>query len=473
MFKFVLEKYSMNRMHRIAIIFLQVFLLSAIPAAAFSQNPTAEKKLIEFGWDYPKVTQLISGIRTMEQQPFDGVVFALDKGIFNAFDTVPLPDSFFQYKSLGKIEWKKFTDNFLYLRTAGNAGSNWQDDRAWSTICKNLVKLSKAISLSGAKGIGMDAEYYDAPEHSPWVYKAGRFGNLSYKQIGMYVRKRGKQFIQALQANKPDVKILSFWLLGLAIAESKNIPLTDSRMALFPFFVEGMLEGKNNSAEIIDGNETAYWYQKPEEFILAGEQLRADGIKLISPELQAKYKAVSLAQSVYLDGLYAKFDFFEKGFDQRTKEQWLRDNLYHAYKTADKYIWFYNEKVDWWKGKVYEGVKEILEDVRNNINKEQIQKKASLSIAGRSRTFNFKESNPLQQQDFTYTYIKSDNSIQVKLLNKKIKKLSFFQNSRLIYTISDPRAAATIKLTNKYNKTGSLSIIAEDQNGKTYISYVN
>ncbi len=446
------------------------FLLgSSVPCSLFCQ--AVPKKLIEFGWDYPTVNKLKSEITEMEKAPFDGVVFSIDVDVFNVFDTVKLPDTYFKYDDLTKIKWKKFTDNFLFVRGIGHSGPHWLDDKSWQTISRNIEKLSKAIAVSNAKGIGFDAEYYyEDPTMNPWIYKPSLYNNLTYQQVGNFVRKRGSQFIRALQKYKPDVKILSFWLLGLVIDQNKNRPLPETDMALLPFFVEGMLESKTNASEIIDGNETAYWYTNPEDFILSGERLRNQGAKLILPALREKYKAISLAQCVYLDGLYAKFPEAERGFDKPTKERWLRNNLYHAYKTTDNYIWFYNEKINWWQDKVDSGVREIIEETKKVITAENNIK----SIApGQSKNFSSIEKPLVQEKFFEYNYVKSSNSIRIKLTSKSIKRLRLFQNSRQIYTITNPAGIITIPLNKIYNKQRSLIIITEDENLKIAVSYVN
>ncbi len=177
--------------------------------AAFSQNKKTQKKLIEFGWDYPTISFLKTNLSIMEKTPFDGVVFSFDFDIYNAFDTIQYPDSKFQYDDLSKVQWEKFTDNFLFVRGISLTGAKWLDDGSWIKISKNLKKVSKALAISKARGIGFDPEYYYADSlKNPWVYKASLYNDLSYQQVGDYVRKRGKQFIEALQTYKPDVKIL-------------------------------------------------------------------------------------------------------------------------------------------------------------------------------------------------------------------------------------------------------------------------
>ena len=339
---------------------------------SFAQSGANEKKLIEFGWDYPKVSFLKANIDKMQKTPFDGVVFSFDFDIYNAFDTKSFEDRVFQYKDLSEISWQKFTDNFLFVRGAGHSGAHWLDDSSWNIITKNLEKVSKALAISKAKGIGFDPEYnYQDSTLNPWVYRASRYNNLSYRQVGEYVRRRGKQFIEALQTNKPDIKVLCFWLLGLVYDQSLHVPIEKTGMALYPFFVEGMLEGQNSTSEIIDGNESSYWYQKPEHFIASGENLKIIGTRLLDKSLQSRYDNISHAQAVFFDGLYAKNSRFEKGFDTATKARWLQHNLYNAFKTSDKYVWFYSERINWWKAEVDAGVNEIINAVKTEIHADQ------------------------------------------------------------------------------------------------------
>ena len=72
------------------------------------------------------------------------------------------------------------------------------------------------MAISKVKGIGFDPEFYfNNSKLNSWTYSPTLHNNLSYQEVGNYVRKRGKQFMQALQTENPDVKILCFWLLGL------------------------------------------------------------------------------------------------------------------------------------------------------------------------------------------------------------------------------------------------------------------
>jgi len=453
------------------IILMLWFVVCQLSHSVQAQNKTIGKKLIEFGWDYPDIKYLKDHINQMEKQPFDGVVFSIAPGILNAFDTLQLPDSYFQYESLSAIPWKKFTDNFLVIWGSGISGGHWLDDNSWTLITNNLVKVSKALSAGRLKGIAFDAEYYFSdPDLNPWVYKPSLYKNLSYQQVGFYTKERGRQFIYALQKYKPDISILSFWLLSLANQQKKHKPLPEIQMALLPFFVEGVLEGLGESAHLIDGNEQGYWFQQAQQFILAGEDLRSVANELLTPKGRKKYKTrVTLAQPVFLDGLYGKTAEFDQGFDTLTKQNWLRENLLHAFKTTDKYVWFYNERTDWWRNKYDTSVLAILKQVRDAVKNSSVGN----IVTGQSQIFNFKTTKADPQQGFKFKYFKTSNLLEITPQEDDIKTIRLFENSKLIYNIDRPVGRVSIRLNKKYLKEGVLTILAEHINGKFSTCYVN
>jgi hypothetical protein len=454
-------------MFKKSIIFIECLFVIFSPYLLHAQNKLDKKKLIEFGWDYPNVSFLKSNITSMEKMPFDGVVFSFDFDIYNAFDTTQFADSKFQFNDLSKIQWKKFTDNFLFVRGAGLSGPHWLDDNSWLKITRNLKNISKALAISKAKGIGFDPEFYfNNPKLNPWTYSPSLYNNLSYQEVGNYVRKRGKQFMQALQTEKPDVKILCFWLLGLVSDQTQSLPIDQTGMALYPFFVEGMLEGKNKSSEIIDGNESSYWYKTPESFVTSGEYLRDNGSKLIKKSLQSKFKEVSLAQSVYFDGIYGKLPGTEKHFDKQSKEQWLGENLYNAYKTTDKYVWLYGERVNWWKAGGDSVAAAIIKNVQQQINADWNNKNSILS----ETSIQWGKGN---NQGYDYSYSKSNHILTVKLLDKNFKIFQVYNNSRLIYELKDPQKNLTINLNEIYYQKGNLILLAINSNKITSVAYVN
>jgi hypothetical protein len=454
------------------IIILVMYLIISFSSSSFAQDKINGKKIIEFGWDYPTITYLRNNAAKMQKTPFDGVCFSLDFDIYNAFDTALYPDSKFQYNDLSAIQWGKFTDNFLLIRAASYSGAHWLDDKKWQVISKNLTEISKALSIGKAKGIALDPEYYFKDSTlNPWVYKPSYYNNLSYQQVGDFVRKRGKLFIEALQTYSPDVKILCFWLLGLVYAQNQTYQIQQTGMALYPFFAEGMLEGKNNSSEIIDGNESSYWYQQPANFLEAGSYIREKENQLLRRSSQAAYENISIAKAVYLDGLYAKAPQFDKGFDKQTRERWLWNNLCLAYKTTDKYVWFYNENTNWWKDQVDSGVAEIITEVKNKVHSEYNNNASQIN--GRSFIMDFQKKKPVDYQGFSYNYLQKNNTLEIKLLQDDILNIKVYENSRLIYNLNKPSANFTINLQPIYKQKGNLILISSDVKGIRSVAFVN
>lgn len=264
---------------------------------------------------------------------------------------------------------------------------------------------------------------------------------------------------------------MSFWLLLLPYFQSVKQPISETGMALYPFFVEGMMEGKNETSEIIDGNENSYGFQNAETYITSAVNLRDIGTRMIDKSLIPEFDKISYAQAIFFDQLYGKIPAYDKGFDKETKARWLAYNLYNAYKTTDGYVWFYNERINWWKGDVDAGVAQIIKDVQEKISIEQNNK--SDPFSGTSLLYDFYPKEPDYDPGFSFNYFRSNNTLQIKLLNNDIKRLRIFNNSRLILDLKDPLTNSIIDLDKKYNQDGNLIILGTDSKGQYSVAYVN
>lgn len=439
---------------------------------AVAQNPFS-KKIIEFGWDYPKVSNLFQNIRGMENAaPFDGVVFSFDFNIYNAFDTTFFADSLFQFDLLPGIKWKKFTDNFIFMRGASLTGAKWLDDQSWQKIVINLRRVSRAVRLSKAKGIGFDPEYYYSdPDKNPWLYKPSLYDGLSYEEVGSFVKKRGRQFMEALQADKPDIKILCFWLLGLVRMQQKTQPIAETGMALYPFFVEGMLEAHNQGSSIIDGNEYSYGIKDPAAFPETIAENREAAKTLLSAAGASQLQKQPAAQAIFFDLIFAKNPDYEKGLTYEAKARWLRQNLYAALKSTDKYVWFYNQKVNWWKGEIDSGVANIIQNV-----KKQVRSEWDHTPANRKGSLNSYDSDASSIQSFpavSYSYQASSRRLGISDRDTLITSVRIFENSNLIYETNRSGPVYSINLKGLYSGKGNLIIIARTGKGKLLSAFVN
>jgi len=356
--------------------FLAAVILAAATPSGSSAQDRPKKKLIEFGWDRPSPEFVRDHIREMETRPFDGIIFPT-KEYDHAFDTRVWTEEAFrpQMDALAAIRWGKFTDNFLLLYSANIGKMDWFDDAQWKVIEANMRLFSKAANAGRCAGVCFDNEPYG---DDPWVY-TGRFPGKSFDEVVEKVRVRGAQFMQALQSAMPKVKVLHFFQLGYygdtseetrtyRKAERWNLlnepdpavrthKLSERWLALFcPFFI-GMLEAAGPGVTFIDGNEFAYYYDSPDDFYRHYHEMKQSALTLVPETLRPKYIAQAQAgNAVYFDILMA--DAWENSrpifvpsnfLTPAERLKFLDHNVYYALATADEYVWFYSQNMNWWR----------------------------------------------------------------------------------------------------------------------------
>src|SRR5262245_3746337 len=251
---------------------LLLFALTAAAGAEEASQPASprplsfpwQKKLIEYGWDSQTPAFIVEHIRDMEQRPFDGLIFRLAGGA-DVLDPKPWNDSRFaaDLEALPKIQWKNFTDNFVVMLAASD--QDWENNENWTNILNHAQQITHAARLASCVGICFDAEPYG---ENPWAYKKGRVTDTrKFEEYESVVRRRGSQFMRAIQSEIPNPKVLLFYCfsyfqnlcLPMANAERKE-RLARNANGLLPAFIEGMLLAAGPGSEIIDGNENAYYY---------------------------------------------------------------------------------------------------------------------------------------------------------------------------------------------------------------------
>lgn len=302
---------------------------------------TPRKKIIEYGWDVPNTAFIHAHIQEMEKQPFDGVIFRA--GIYpityTAFDTKPWDEKAMRFDLLATIPWKKFTDNFLILYSSieSSGAVDWFDDAKWQVIATNMKLHAKAAKTARAVGIALDTEAYGV---SAWKFN-DHFPNKTFAEAQTIVRKRGAQWLSAIQTEFSNPKILAFHSMSavrmLTSDSAARIPNTG--YALWPAFLEGMLSVAGPQTIIIDGNEISYGYTKAADFMTGRDRVYHLPTGFIDPAYQQQYKdKVQTAMAIYADGI------FKKGGTER-----LQQNVYYGLQAADEYLWIYSEKMDWWR----------------------------------------------------------------------------------------------------------------------------
>lgn len=457
---------------------IAVLLLINYTPQVYGQKGT----LIEFGWDYPDVAQLSAHLPEMQNTPFDGLCFSFNREIMEAFDTARRSPSYYELNKLKKLKWGKYQSNFFILWGFGKTGGCWFNDIIWKTILNNMSDLSVALANPGIKGVLFDPEYYYAnQQYNPWTYNKLQYPDLSYTEVRSQVKKRGIQFIKALQKNKSDLTFLSIWMTSLVAVEKGTTGLESSRHALLIPFLEGVLEGKKSTVKIIDGNEFGYWYSIPSQFLSARVSLRKTLIELMqSKKAKAAALEVGIAHPVFYDGIMGLAPDFEKGVSLKGKWKWLEENTKLAMAATDDITWFYSERINWWKGQVSDTLTQLLYSLKNkqrtaissNKNASMSAKRTSAeNVNTATGYFYFNEQKrPMETTlpAFNYSMDRATKKLAIEFLGKTPASLLIFVNNAP--PISSTPASTKISVLLPAFKKGKIVILAKYANNSEAVA---
>jgi hypothetical protein len=335
-----------------------------------------QKKLIEYGWDNPTPAFIAEHIRDMEKRPFDGLIFRLAGGT-DVLDPKPWDDAKFaaDLEAIPRIEWKQFTDNFVVMLAASN--EDWENDEHWTNILKHAQQMTRAARLAQCVGICFDAEPYG---ENPWAYKKGPVTDTArFEEFEGVVRRRGSQFMRSIQTEISSPKVLLFYTFSYF--QNLCVPMDHAARkrrqarnasALLPAFIEGMLLASNPGAEIIDGNEDAYYYFDSAKYFTSYHAVTQRARYMVTPEVWPAYREhYRMGQALYVDQYYGLRQEKVLGDFMLPEERpkWMEHNTYWALYTADRYVWCYSERMNWWKGNdVPPGCEDAVRRARANVN---------------------------------------------------------------------------------------------------------
>ncbi len=368
----------MSRIFIVSAICLAV--ASALICSTASAQSRVKKKIIEYGWDVPYPDFVRDNIREMEKRPFEGIIFRT-KGFDHVFDVRPWSKAELQPQldTLARIKWDRFTDNMLTLYAANKWNMDWFNDEHWKVIIENMKLFSLAVKSGNCIGVCFDPEPYG---ENPWAYPGAHKGK-SFAEVADQVRRRGQQFVAALQEHKREVKVLSFFFMALfrdVVDEpdpaARAQRLQKNSYALLPAFVVGMLEAASPGTVLIDGNESAYYHENSLEFYKDYHLIRQRAQSLIPEPLRKKYNTnVQAGMALYIDQTLARRTDRKITSNFLSPEQQLKffeHNVYYALTATDEYVWCYSERMNWWlppetagpNGALPAGVEEALVSAR-------------------------------------------------------------------------------------------------------------
>jgi len=351
------------RKHRIAICLLTAGIVLA-PLSQAHAYEMPSKKLIEAGWERPDASDLLKYQKEIEKSPYDGIVLMLlAKDDTNStiplqtrvFDPAPLKLSWFEtdIKQLKSFHSDKLTDNFVRVSVSRNT-PDWFDDAGWKRVVENWKVVATVAREGNLKGVCFDPEMYSGA--TIFTYGAQKNAKqYSFDQYQEKARQRGREVLEAVSHIYPDMVFFTFWMNNINRKHTKNIEA--SRYNLYPAFINGWLDAAPPAMTFVDGGESAYTYDKPEDFLRTANWQRNTGLSLVAPENRLKYRSqVQVGFGLYLDA-YSYYKLNSKDSrDQRyalqplngSRLNRLESNVNAAVEAADEYVWTWGEHYRWW-----------------------------------------------------------------------------------------------------------------------------
>jgi hypothetical protein len=362
----------------LSFLVLSVILLEACSSSQVAglEAQAGDKKLIQIDWNPVSPNYMANNLPLLESKPFDGIIVSL--GVSgDIFRKTPYLDSAYSSDQADlatvKDNTTKLTSNFIRIDTRHEAGWNWLDDNDWTATKKNIENFALTAKAGGFKGFFFDTEAYG---FSPWIYTPDRYQGKSFDEVAAIVRESGKDFMNLVQWQIPDVVLIFSWSLSVPYLEQKNgEDITKSGYALLVPFIEGMIEVAGPGVTFVDGNEYAYDYAFASEYDTSVTNIE-NSKSILEPSLQAKFASQSrVAQSVYVDGVMNIYTsprflgFFFANDAERVKK--YEHSVYHALRTSDEYVWVYSERPEWWTNTLTSGLEAAQSSAANKIKNGQ------------------------------------------------------------------------------------------------------
>jgi hypothetical protein len=354
-------------------------------AVAVDMGPavTSNKKLIAFATNSHAASPayLRAHIVEMEQRlPLDGLIVfvyhdtwetearagkkARGSGIKNGqegmfFGGRPFTRADFgnDLRDLKATSFVKFTDNFILLSTS-EKGSQWTGnvkhqnldwfDPNWSTIAENGAVAAWIAREAGFKGLFIDAEQY-AGSRGPWKrpfdYRVRPdMDERTLAEVSNQVRKRGREWMQAVTAVYPEITIILYPNTGWKSTIDYEL--------LGPF-ADGLLEGLGPKATLVDSG-AGYHLQTYQQFLDLRAKAQQQGLK--KTQVPHLYKQVEQGFGLWLDhesrigGPFAGWHTDPKDYHKNYRPpRELGNTLHNALTVSDRYVWlFVWHGAAWW-----------------------------------------------------------------------------------------------------------------------------
>ena len=347
-------------------------------------KPRPAPKLLQFGWGTPMAETIPQRINKMESYNpfFDAMVVGVKlRGDVEAKSGRPEWEGRFGscVFGAGKVRWENVAADVASLRQAADKAKriemflrfnvvpgnvDWFDP-AWEAIVHNAAITGRMAREGGCKGLIFDIEEYGRSRYGQgkpfrYAYQPQRKDH-TFEQYARQARKRGRQWIEAFQAESPRMTIIFMWAHShYTYAQwrrdegkldwSRPLKPKDTGY-LLAAFIDGIIEGAGDGIELYDGAEYTYGFRTREDFELA-RRFVAEGWRYsMVPELYKKKMKAALATE--MDRTWRTRGGFhpddpEKNYFTPKK---LAMALHFSMAMSDGYSWVYSEAPRWWPQK--------------------------------------------------------------------------------------------------------------------------
>jgi hypothetical protein len=327
-----------------------IILLVMMACACASPSIRESHRLIEWGWDTPKLQQISAILAQAQTLPFDGLVTDVEmpQGSRDMswtlisqtrVDQQLLDDLAAQYSNLA---WGRLTDNFLRLTMFPNPDLKWFEelDGGWSPVEDNVRQWARLAKLLGFKGIMLDVEQY-GEAHLFDYSRQPDAAQIDYETYAAQVYEEGRRFMSAMQAGYPGLTVMStYFLTGSPSADP-------TRYTLLRPFMEGMIETTPSFSELVDGYESSYIYKDEGQFNWARDQILTQKPEYL--KIEKFDHSVRVGFGLWIDPVCGDGGLPPEGCGFTPTE--FKAAVTSAMSASDRYVWIYSEKINWYTGK--------------------------------------------------------------------------------------------------------------------------
>lgn len=362
------------QLKKILLVILSVLFLSGGSLEAKPLGIEIRKKIIEFGWQNPTPEYLDKNLEMIETfVPHDGIgidaakIITLPDGKkvrseFNIFTKIPFRKEWYKadVEHLKNIHARAKHLKYNFIRSAFssfNSDFDLFDDQFWDIVCQKFSIYAWLAKEGGCTGLLVDLEDYKNLQRFSYS------SNHSRQECWDKARLRGRQWMNAIAKEYPDITIFFFMSLDMFFGEGEIFrnpeDLGTSQNGLMIAFINGMYDALPDSAKIVDGMECmGYGIHNLADCYRIRSLAKERFPKLLYPENRVKYeRCASIALPAYLDPYFkrdSRFQQYRKDANM-TISAFFRRNYVWTVQFSDEYVWTYSEARKWFPGRYPHG----------------------------------------------------------------------------------------------------------------------